>query len=257
MLAQVALVVGLLPAALGLNILFPAYFCGDGNDCFTQSCAQYDPIVSQAQAHPNVDFYTIINPDNGPLSTSDLYPNYATCIPELKNAGTNSFVLGYVSTKNGNRAVSDVEADIDTYASWSTSYRPTGIFFDEVPDGAKKVSQYASYATYARDAGFNFIVFNPGTTANSGYFSPADLVVTFEDLYSSFATSDLSITSSTPAAKQAVILYNGPSTAPASLISQLGSLGIGAVFITDDTLPNPYDTVPTIWANEAADVAAA
>ena len=88
------------------------------------------------------------------MSTSDLYPNLKTCIPELKGAST---VLGYVSTRNGNRATSDVEADIDTYASWATSYRPSGIFFDEVSDGAGKVSLYTSYVTYARNAGLDFV----------------------------------------------------------------------------------------------------
>lgn len=177
--AAVFTVLLLTGAALGMGVVFPAYFCGDGNDCFTKSCAEYSPIVSQyvyfaysaihpsiscsylcvqrIQAHPTVHIYTIINPDNGPMSTSDLYPNYATCIPNLKNAGSSSTVLGYISTKNGKRAVEDVEADIDTYASWPTSYRPTGIFFDEVSDTAAKVAQYTSYATYARNQGFSFV----------------------------------------------------------------------------------------------------
>ncbi|VDC05586.1 unnamed protein product [Peniophora sp. CBMAI 1063] len=256
MFTRAALLAALVPAVLGLNILFPAYFCGDGDDCDTKSCAQYTAIVNPLAGHSNVHLYTIINPDNGPMSTSDLYPNYVTCIPTLKNAAS-STVLGYVSTGYGDRSTSDVEADLDTYATWPTSYRPSGIFFDEVPDGSGQVSQYASYATYARNKGFSYIVFNPGTTANLGYFSAADLLVTYEDAYSGFSTSDLTISSSAPAAKQAIILYGGPSSAPASLISQIGALGAGAVFITDDTLDNPYDTVPTIWTDEVADVAAA
>lgn len=119
----------------------------------------------------------------------------------------------------------------------------------------------APYTTpYSTDDDANLqIIFNPGTSANSGYFSAADIVVTYEDSYSSFSTSDLAISSSTPAAKQAVILYDAPtSTASvASLINQLKSLGIGAVFVTDDGLDNPYDTVPTVWDDEVADVAAA
>ncbi|KZV68709.1 hypothetical protein PENSPDRAFT_652996 [Peniophora sp. CONT] len=264
MFAKAALLTALLPGALGLGILFPAYFCGDKANCYATDCPQYDSIVAQVTAHPTVPIYTIINPASGPMSTADLYPNYATCIPELKNAGSSSTVLGYVRTNYGDQPIAQVEADIDTYASWPAAYRPTGIFFDEGSNDAAHVSQYTSYATYARSKGFSFIVYNPGTAANSGYFgsSAADLVVTYESAYSSFSTSALTISSSTPAAKQAVLMYNGPSTAPASIINQLGSLGVGAVFITDDTYSNPntdnpWDTVPTIWAAEVADVAAA
>ena len=91
------------------------------------------------------------------MSTGDLYPNYASCIPELKNAGSSSTVLGYVRTNYGNQAIADVQADIDTYATWPTTYRPTGIFFDEASNDAAHVSQYASYASYARSKGFNFV----------------------------------------------------------------------------------------------------
>ena len=91
------------------------------------------------------------------MSVSDLYPNYATCIPELKNAGSSSTVIGYVRTNYGNQAIADVEADIDTYATWPTSYRPTGIFFDEVAWDASFVAQYTALAAYARSKGFGFV----------------------------------------------------------------------------------------------------
>ncbi|KZV60595.1 hypothetical protein PENSPDRAFT_644167 [Peniophora sp. CONT] len=208
----------------------------------------------------------IINPDDGPLATSDLGANYAACVPGLKTAGPDSVVLGYVRTNYGNQPEGKVHDDVDTYATWPTSYRPTGIFFDEVTYDAGHVSNYTGYATYARSKGFNFIVFNPGEAdADPGYFSSsaADLVVTYEGPYSSsFSTSDLTISPSTPAAKQAVLMYNGPSTSPTALIDRLGSGGVGAVYITDDVLnddpeSNPWDTVPSFWAQEIADVAAA
>ena len=101
------------------------------------------------------------------------------------------------------------------------------------------------------------IVYNPGTSTNSAYFSSADLIVTDEVDFSTFSTSDLTISSSEPASKQAVLLYNAGSSSPTSLIDQLGSLGVGTVYVTGDTLPNPWDTVPTFWAAEMGDIAAA
>ena len=74
------------------------------------------------------------------------------------------------------------------------------------------------------------------------------------------STSQLSFSSSAPAAKQAVILTDAPSTPPASLISTLvGTDGIGSLYITDDTQANganPYDTLPTQFGTFVADVAA-
>ena len=75
-----------------------------------------------------------------------------------------------------------------------------------------------------------------------------------------FSPSQLSFSSSSPAAKQAVILTDAPSTPPASLISQLVATdGIGSLYITDDSQANngnPYDTLPTQFATFVSDVAA-
>ena len=66
---------------------------------------------------------------------------------------------------------------------------------------------------------------------------------------SAISASQLVIDGSHPAAQQAVILHDAPSTPPSSLISQLVSIDrIGALYITDDTQANggnPYDSLPT------------
>jgi hypothetical protein len=222
--------------------------------------------------------YIIINPDNGPESSTPSAA-FQKCLSLIKSAGPNAVMLGYVLTGQGSRSVSDVEADINLYAAWGDAFRPTGIFFDEVSEKPKFVTQYAGFASFARQQNFDFVctryikpftprsflpypwwqvTFNPGTPPDSGYFSSgADLIVTAEVSFDSFSTSDLVISSSTPAAMQAVLLYQGPTTSPTSLIDDLADLGINSVFITDDTLPNPWDTVPTAWSEEVADIAAA
>jgi len=256
MLARVVVLANILSGVLGLGILFPAYFCPDPSDCSATDCPNYASISKQITAHPAVPFYIIVNPATGPGSSSPAQ-GYQTCIPTLTSAGTNGVVLGYVHTSFGSRSSSDVEGDISTYAQWGSSFRPTGIFFDEASSSSANVSLYASYASFARQQGFTFIVFNPGTTPDSGYFTSADLVVTFENAYSTFAISDISSSASAPAGKQSVLLYAGPSTSPTTIINELGSAGVGTVFITDDTLPNPWDTVPTDWTEEVTDVSKA
>jgi hypothetical protein len=187
-------------------------------------------------------------------------------------------VLGYVPTGyTTGVTAAQVKGNVSEYAAWGSAYRPDGIFFDEVSDSATLVSNYAGYASFARSSGLDFvsaynmnsrlnviililrvqIVYNPGTNTDSGYFASADLILTFENAFSSFAgASSLTISSAEPAAKQALVLYDGPKTSPTSTIDELASLGIGAVFITDFGEPNPYDKIPTAWVGEVANVAA-
>ncbi|KAI0029099.1 Spherulation-specific family 4, partial [Vararia minispora EC-137] len=245
-----------LPSVLGLGILYPLY-------AWPTSCSLWKPIADQISAHSDVQFHIIINPNNGP-ETSPADPAFQACIPTLTSAGTSTVVLGYVRTGYTTEVTAaEVQGNVSLYASWGSAYRPTGIFFDEVSNDPTLANAYASYAAFARSSGFNFvgrsrpITFNPGTSTDPSYFSSADLIVTFENVYSTFAgASSLVISPSMPAAKQAVILYAAPTTAYTSTIDTLASLGVGAVYMTDDSIPNPYDSVPTDWAAEVADVAA-
>lgn len=71
-------------------------------------------------------------------------------------------------------------------------------------------------------------------------------VISFNSLH--YSPSQLSITPTSPAAKQAVILTDA-FTFPSSVVSQLVSGDhIGSIWVTDDTQANqqnPYDTLPS------------
>ena len=73
--------------------------------------------------------------------------------------------------------------------------------------------------------------------------------------------SQLSLGSATPASKQAVVLHDGPSNPPTSLISQLVTTDhIKAFYVTDDVQAgnqNPYDDLPTDLESFVAAVQAA
>jgi hypothetical protein len=104
-------------------------------------------------AHPNENFWFIINPDSGPGSGAQPDGSYQACIPELRTAGNNEnvLILGYVHTSNGGRAISSVEAEVNTYAGWGSVYRPDGIFFDEATTDKSHISYYDAVAIYAYD----------------------------------------------------------------------------------------------------------
>lgn len=72
-----------------------------------------------------------------------------------QTSNTNLKIVGYVSTQDGGRAASDVDADISTYANWPTSFRPDGIFLDEVSDTKANAAIYTNYVTTIKSHTWN------------------------------------------------------------------------------------------------------
>src|SRR6267143_1384422 len=76
-------------------------------------------------AHPNVPIIAVINPNNGPGGSSD--SNYVQGVKNFQAAGI--IVLGYVATGYASHAMSNLDAQINSYKSW---YKVNGIMFDEM-----------------------------------------------------------------------------------------------------------------------------
>jgi len=243
----------LIPRAACLTgLIWPLYIApGD-------SCSQWQPIIDQVAAHPNMPFVFIVNPASGP-GTGLPDSTYQTCIPELRPAANpNTQVIGYATTgtpvATTPRAQADIESDITAYANWGIAYRPDGIFFDQIANNASDLQLYTNVANFARGQTWartsSYITFNPGGDAPASFYALADLVVSFENFYDDFSNSDLTLTdSSRPPSKQAVILHTTPSTLPAATVSTLVSDQIHAIYLTDipdnsTTGNNPYDAFP-------------
>ncbi|KAJ7914267.1 Spherulation-specific family 4-domain-containing protein [Mycena leptocephala] len=213
-----------------LAVIVPLYWNPDSN------CAAWDSFFEIITAHPNTVFYTIINPDQGPgVAGSQPRSGYQACVSSLRPINTNALV-------------GTVLADIDTYAGWETTYRPTGIFLDNVTATADDVDTYSAYVSHAKSQGFTFTVLNAGGSADAAYFPLVDLINTYDSAYSSFDPTALSNTDSTPLSKQSAMLFDAsPSTSDTSLLNQLGNLGVAAVYITNRTttggsLPSKFST---------------
>lgn len=168
--------------------------------------------------------------------------------------------MGYVATGHGSRAASLVTADIDTYSQWTSTYRPDGIFFDEVATAAPLFANYQTYSARVHtDFGTSFIVLNPGAVpATTDYYSIADLIVTFEGFYNDFDASDLTISAAAAAHKQAVILHDGPTQVSWQAVDNIaGIIGVGASFITDFANDVAYENFPTDWNTFLGDLISA
>ncbi|RPD66774.1 hypothetical protein L226DRAFT_453493 [Lentinus tigrinus ALCF2SS1-7] len=234
-------------ATLSSGVLVPLYI----NPIGGPDCSGWAPLLNTITAHPSVPFYTIINPNSGPGNpNTQAGPEYQQCIPQLLDK-SNVVVLGYVATGYADPSrEAGVTTDVNTYGGWATTYRPDGIFFDEVSGLAADFATYQMFTSHARSLRFSFLALNPGAAPeDTAYYNLADLLLTAENFYDDFSPSQLSLGSTTPASKQAVVLHDGPSTPPTSLISQLITTDhLKAFYVTDDVQANngnPYDNLPT------------
>ncbi|KAF9461381.1 Spherulation-specific family 4-domain-containing protein [Collybia nuda] len=231
-----------------LGIFIPLYV-GPGS---SSTCSGWSRVITSISANSQTPFYSIVNPNDGPGDHgSQPSEAFRRCIPLLRPR-SDAVVLGHIDT--GDKSMSNVQAEIDTYAGWDSSYRPTGIFFDGVASEASLFSQYRTHATYARGKGFNFIGLDPGEMPDSGYFGIADLVNVYESSYASFNVDEnVDNSSSTPVSKQSVWLTEAPTEGSYSaVISQLAKKGVAAAYISN--LREDESGIPSQWTSFAADV---
>ncbi|OCH90716.1 hypothetical protein OBBRIDRAFT_730185 [Obba rivulosa] len=222
--------------AIASGIFLPLYvFPGDPG-----VCSSWTGVIDAIAEHPALPFYIVVNPDTGPGATgSQPSSSYQGCVPLLK--ASNVKLLGYVDTAEAGRASSAVEADISTYADWESAYSVDGIFFDDVSGASSDLSTYETWTAFAKESfgggdGFvNALYLRTGLRhlIVSSYFGIADFIVTLENAFDDFSTSDITISTAEPASQQVVILNSGPSSVSASTVSELvGDDQLAAIYIT-------------------------
>jgi Spherulation-specific family 4/PEP-CTERM motif len=253
--------------AAPIEILVPAYFypsfSGSAWQTLTQQALLGTPITA------------IMNPASGP--GIGVNSDYVTAINQFRAAGGR--VLGYVPTGYAGGAVSPGSScqpaagasysasDVVSCArSYATNYRVDGVFLDEFNNNATAASLAFYRSIYTGIKGLGGIdplwevVGNPGASLPAVYFDPssaatADRVVTLEQTGGAFTTIPAS-TSIDPA-KQGYLVYDVQGGARASqLLATASQRGIGAIFVTSDVLPNPWDTLPSYFGSFSAEVRA-
>ena len=230
------------PAHLG--IVVPAYFYPSPGSAWNQLTA----------AASRVPITAILNPNSGPGTSVD--PNYGAAVDQLRAAGGK--VLGYVHTSYAARPLADVEAEIDAYHRW---YHIDGIFIDEMTSDANAghLHYYEQIDHFVHHEQHHWIdVGNPGVNVPRSYINhAADEFVLFENGSGYDTYTPPAYQARRPARDFVNLLYNVPTAAAMQAdVSLAVSRHTGSIFITDDTLPNPYDTLPSYW-NQLVDAVAA
>lgn len=230
-----------------LRVLVPAYFYPLANSPWTR-------LSTAAAAHPG-RIAAIGDPFNGPGLAFD--PSYAAAFADFRaNGGT---LLGYVYTSYGARPLAQVLADMDQWLAW---YPLDGFFVDEM---ANQPGQFESYYRaifqHARAlVPHAAVVGNPGTSTSPSYLQwQNQLVSTAVCLYeggSGFAAWHSEAWVKTyPRQKFYALPYATPAAGWQAAVDHAFAENCGWVYVTDDVLPNPWDTLPAYFEALAAYVA--
>lgn len=207
-----------------------------------------------AAAAPGVPVVAILNPGNGPGTFVD--PNYTAAVNTLRAAGGE--VYGYVYTHYATRGADTVLADAALY---DAMYAVDGFFVDEVTADADPahLAYYAGLVAGLHALGPQRPVLgNPGIVCDAGYVATAhfDQLLTFEhgDGYDAWTPAPWMLAQ--PASRFVNLVYARHDTSGLhAAIAYAARHRVGGVYVTDDSLPNPWDTTPAYWADEVATVA--
>lgn len=196
---------------------------------------------------PKVDFM-LINPNSGSGTSSN--SDYVSTVNQARTAGIK--IYGYVYTNYGNRPISEVTQEIDNYRNW---YNVDGIFLDETASSSSQLSYYQQLATYIRTRPNAKVILNPGTFPDEGYMTIGDIIVVFEDRYSNYINLTLPTWINNYSADKYWHIIHSTSIAQSrKALSLSKQRRAGHIYITDDKLPNPYDTLPKNWSYLLANI---
>ncbi|RAH78951.1 hypothetical protein BO86DRAFT_402295 [Aspergillus japonicus CBS 114.51] len=203
----------------------------------------------------------VANVLNGPDSTVD--SSWQGVIQRASSAGKT--VLGYVRTGylgvsdqifqtrlgSGNLAdwTAQIEEDVDR---WYKLYGDSigGIFFDEgwpecgVNNEYVDLYKYINAYTKRAHPGA-YTVLNPGSPMASCFEDTMDTLLTFEQSYDSYINS-YTPNDWTPNDPRKLwhTVYNVSESSVSEVVKLAKERGAGFLHLTDDRLPNPYDTLP-------------
>lgn len=229
------------PESVALELLVPAYVYPSNNTLWRD--------ITDAASRVKVN--AVLNPSNGPGTRTDSV--IASAVRAFRSAGGKTF--GYVSSSYGARAIASAKTDIDRYLGF---YDVDGFFIDEMAATADQLAYYRELYAYIKAKGDYRVIGNPGASTLEEYMAAADVLVTYEHAYSTYASNaSASWVGRYAANRFAHIVYDvGSAVSMQSIISGLAGKRVGWVYVTDDAAANPYDRLPAYWQDEIAAIKA-
>lgn len=189
----------------------------------------------------------IMDPANGPGRSID--PRYSAAVATAMSDGL--YVLGYVTTDYGHRSASEMSEEVERYREW---YGVSGIFLDQTPASVASSAAIACAVTHIRASRLSLAI-NPGQPDIDPHDAViADHVVNFEGPCSSYRQCRFpDWVRDVARAKFWHLIYE---VRDAPTMWEVAATAVGAhagvAYITDGTMPNPWERLPVYWREEQA-----
>jgi Spherulation-specific family 4 len=215
--------------------------------------AAYD-WLKIAKAQTQVSITAVINPNNGAIAPPNR--DYAQGLKDLRSA--NVTLLGYISTRYGDRPIAEVKAEVDLYAK---AYQVNGVFLDEAASNAEKLEYYQTLSSYIKaKPPLKQVVLNQGTQPDEGYLtrSAADTLIIFENYSKEWAGyHPPSYLPHYDPTRFAMLIHSAADPATMQQAIDLAvARHIAYVYVTDDRPDaedaNPWNRLPTYWDAEVS-----
>ena len=281
-LANLALIFALLPLpANAVQLIVPAYFAPSPDGlppAITRNgTADWNTLIAAQQAQRSNNqqpIVAIVNPNTGAGTLFDT-AYYRQVYTDFANAG--GTLIGYVPSgfvgQVINPEASCFPSTFQTVVDCAQAYRDlypnviSGIFVDEFGIQANTnpglsdtqvTDFYTQIYNGIKRIDANWTVFgNPGSNApidflRRGSSGGADTLITYEDIGARYpANVPSGYVNSFPASTFSNFVLETPQSNLQSTIDTAVSRNVGYIFVTDDGADgNPYDRLPTYFANE-------
>ena len=223
---------------LGMRVMVPAYFDPPGT--------YWQRLEAQSNKMPG-RIYAIANPNSGPGSSYKA--SYASAIATMH--ADSGKVIGYVWTNYGAVPAATVKSQID---QWYAFYPALdGIFFDGQSNVAGQEPYYQQLYNYVKGKdSASLVVGNPGANTIESYLfyggqRVTDVICIFETNVGFDSWTPPSWTGKYSRDNFYIIAYNTPIGSVMSRVQRAVSSNVGWTYVTDATLPNPYDVLPAYF----------
>ncbi len=284
-LANLALLFGLLQLpANAVQLIVPAYFAPTPADLPAglpagrpnTGTADWNTLIAAQQAQKannQLPIVAIANPNTGASTLADT-AYYKQVYTDFANAGGKligyvpSGYVGQLTNPDASCQAKTAQAVVGCAQEYRNLYPDviSGIFVDEfgIQAGtnpgitATEVTNfYTQIYNGIKNIDPNWTVFgNPGSNApieflrqlNSG---GANILITYEDIAANYpANVPSEYVNNFPASTFGNFVLETPQSSLQSIINTAVGRNVGYIFVTDDILPNPYDRLPTYFADE-------
>lgn len=221
-----------------IRLLIPAYFhpvTGKQN---------WEKLLRASESH---EVIAVVNPASGPGEKPD--PSYVSLLKKAESSQLK--LLGYVTTDYAKRDLSAVKEDVDR---WLRFYpQIDGFFLDSQASSAKHLKYYQDLSRYVlQNRKDLLLVSNPGTDCDPELYqqTPIDAFCRSEGKKVHWAEGE-----KLAGDREVILVYGiGKAEQMQQIVEEAKKRKVGYLFVTEDVLPNPWDSLPTYWDAELTSV---